>query len=61
MISRSNFQKKNDQTWVNVMTAADLYNGISLDLVLLTFEVIIICGKKIVQVMTKLDISDRNE
>ena len=41
------FSEKNDQTWVNVMTADDLYNGISLNLVLLTFEVIIICGKKI--------------
>ena len=38
MISWSNFQKKNDQTWVDVMTADDLYNGISLKLVLLTFE-----------------------
>ena len=38
MISRSNFQKKNDQTWVGVTTADDLYNGISLNLVLLTFE-----------------------
>ena len=38
MISRSNFQKKNDQTWVDVMTADDLYNGISLNLILLTFE-----------------------
>ena len=46
MISRSNFQKI-DQTWVNEMTADDLYSGISLNLVLLTFEVIIICGKKI--------------
>ena len=41
------FSEKNYQTWVNVMTADDLYNGISLNLVLLTFEVIIICGKKI--------------
>ena len=38
MISRSNFQKKFYQTWVDVMTADDLYNGISLKLVLLTFE-----------------------
>ena len=38
MISRSNFQKKNDQTWVDVMTADDLYNGISLNFVLLTSE-----------------------
>ena len=38
MISRSIFQKKNDQTWVDVMTADGLYNGISLNLVLLTFE-----------------------
>ena len=32
------FSQKNDQTWVDVITADDLYNGISLDLVLLTFE-----------------------
>ena len=38
MISRSNFQKKNDQTWVDIMTADDLHNGLSLNLVLLTFE-----------------------
>ena len=37
MVSRSNLQKKNYQTWVDVMTADDLYNGISLNLVLLTF------------------------
>ena len=40
MISRSNFQKKFYQTWVDVMTADDLYNGLSpnLPVVLLTFE-----------------------
>ena len=26
------------QTWVDVMTADDLYNGLALNLVLLTFE-----------------------
>ena len=30
--------RKNDQTWVDVMTADDLHNGTSLNLVLLTFE-----------------------
>ena len=38
MISQSNFQKKINQTWVDVMTADDLYNSISLNLVMLTFE-----------------------
>ena len=46
MISQANFQKRNDQTWVDVMTADDLYNGISLNLAMLTFEMIIFCGKK---------------
>ena len=32
------FAEKNDQTRVDVMTADDLYSGISLNLVLLTFE-----------------------
>ena len=30
--------EKNYQTWVDVMTANDLYNGISLNFVLLNFE-----------------------
>ena len=38
MITRSDFQKTNYQTWVDVMTADAMYNGISLNLVLLTFE-----------------------
>ena len=38
MISRSNFQKKIDQTWVDVMTVDDLFNGISLNLIFFTFE-----------------------
>ena len=46
MISWSNFQKQSDQTWVDVMTADDLYHGISLNLVLLILEMILICGKK---------------
>ena len=32
------FSEKNDQTWVDVMTADDMYNGISLNLAMLTFE-----------------------
>ena len=32
------FSEKNDQTWVDVMTADDLYNGISLNLAMLTFK-----------------------
>ena len=32
------FSEKNDQTWIDVMTADNLYNGISLNLVLFTFE-----------------------
>ena len=49
MISRSNFQKKHDQTWVDVMTADDLsitaYHWIRYCWLL---KVIIICGKKII-------------
>ena len=32
------FSEKIDQTWVDVMTTGDLYNGISLNLVFLTVE-----------------------
>ena len=32
------FSDKIEQTWVNVMSAGDLYNGILLNSVLLTFD-----------------------
>ena len=38
MISHDHIFRKKNQTLVDVMAADDLYNGISLNLVLLTFE-----------------------
>ena len=41
------FSDKVGQTWVDVVTTDDLYNGISLNLVFLTFEDDIIYVKRI--------------